>query len=133
MTECVDYDENCDWWMRNGECHLNQAWMHFYCRKSCTNCADDYTGDICEYLLFLAAQQLTDTFQLFEVAAPRTKISGKNWSSSRVASGGSSSCRRRGRKLLRWGRQLNIFYRFSENLMKLKKFWSAGGAPGELP
>ena len=58
MTECVDYDESCDWWMRKGECHINQAWMHFYCRKSCTNCADDYTGDICEYLLYLAAQQL---------------------------------------------------------------------------
>ena len=54
--------------------------------------------------------------------------------SYRISRGGSRTSPRRGRQSLEGGRLPNILIKFSENPMKLKKFWSVGGRmPGAPP
>jgi hypothetical protein len=38
LYPCVDENENCKQWAKDGECKKNEAYMLFHCRRSCDTC-----------------------------------------------------------------------------------------------
>ncbi|XP_047475462.1 uncharacterized protein LOC125029551 [Penaeus chinensis] len=53
LYECIDKDEECEYWAVNGECEKNPLWMKVFCKKSCLQCefttlCDDNHND-CEF------------------------------------------------------------------------------------
>ncbi|XP_068222532.1 uncharacterized protein [Palaemon carinicauda] len=45
LYDCIDTDDECEYWAANGECEKNPYWMKLNCKKSCAVC--EYSA-VCE-------------------------------------------------------------------------------------
>ena len=38
IVNCLNENENCDFWAEHGECSKNPEWMLTHCKKACNQC-----------------------------------------------------------------------------------------------